>query len=234
LGGDAVLITRILVRRFFYFLLVLIIGMAYNGVKRHDLFFDFKDHGVHDEVLGNSEALSLSATIEAYSNEDNPKGCDEIGWNRTGFATPTQEQADEYGVCFRTAQADIRCFDLSAWTMETDSPLAAGQKLFACGASVWNDSAETVVFSPNDFTLVANDGQRFKQGASDHDDVLSNPRLHRSEVKPGESAQGEIYFLTSSSVAAPFLIEWHPNILEQRLKGVFIVDELDPLDPLPE
>jgi hypothetical protein len=113
--------------------------------------------------------------------------------------------------------------------MQTESPLAVGQRLFACGASVWNDSAEPVIFSPNDFTLIANDGQRLKQGANGHDDVLSNPRLRRSEVEPGESARGEIYFLTPSSVAAPFLIEWHPKISGQQLKGVFIVDALDPL-----
>jgi len=224
-----VLIKRMLVRRICYFILVLIAGMAYNGVKKHDPFFDFKDHGVHSEVLGNSADLPLYATFEAYADEDEDAGCDEIGWNRTDDSELTQEEVDEYGVCFRSAQADLRCFDISAWAVNSDNPIASDQKLIACGAQVWNDSAEPITFSPNDFTLIANDDQRFKQGSNGHDHVLSNPRLHRIGVGPAGSAQGETYFLTPSSLTLPFVIEWRPHIPEQNNKGIIIVDELGPL-----
>jgi hypothetical protein len=219
---------QFLVRKLSIPVLLLIVGVAYDGVKHDDLLYRFKDHGVHDAVKGNSAEFALYDTMEAYADKDDKEGCDGIGWN-VSSPPETQEEIDEIGVCFSAAQADITCSDVSDWTNESSNPVSSDQRLIACTAYVWNAGASNLNVSPNDFTLVSNQGARITPDANNHDDVLDSDAFVQTDIAADESALGEIYFLTPSSVTLPFLVEWDPEFEDEEAKGIFIVDELYPL-----
>jgi hypothetical protein len=215
---------QFLVRKLAFPVLLLIAGVAYDGYKHDDLLYRLKDHGVHDAVRDNSAEFPLYDTLESYADTDDKEGCDEIGWNIAG-GLKTQEEIDEIGVCFSDAQADITCYDITEWENESSTPLSADERLITCSASVWNTSDKTITASPDDFTLVSNQGERIAQGSHGHDDVPADESHDQIEVAPSESVQGQIYFLTPSAGGLPFLVEWKPPIEDENALGVFIVDE---------
>jgi hypothetical protein len=218
---------QFLIRKLSIPVLLLIAGVIADGVKHDDLLYRFKDHGTHNSVKGNSAALPLYDTLNSYADKDDKEGCDGIGWN-VSSPPETQEEIDEIGVCFGDAQADITCADESEWARVGPNPLASDQRLITCNAYVWNPSSRDLTTSPNDFILVSNQGERISQGASGHDDVLDADPFVQTDLAPDESAIGDVYFVTPSSVTLPFLVEWRP-FKGQDTTGIFIVDELYPL-----